>query len=112
MIDSYEFGRIVINGKRYDSDLIVFSDKVRSGWWRKEGHRLHVEDLKEVLEVKPEVLVVGTGYSGLMTVPPGTRKYVESKGIELMAQKTTEACETFNRLVKSRKVVAALHLTC
>jgi hypothetical protein len=112
MIDSYEFGRIVINGKRYDSDLIVFSDKVRSGWWRKEGHRLHVEDLKEVLEVKPEVLVVGTGYSGLMTVPPETRKYIESKGIELMVQKTTEACETFNRLGKSRKVVAALHLTC
>ena len=112
MIDSYEFGRIVINGKRYYSDLIVFSDKVRSGWWRKEGHRLHVEDLKEVLEVKPEVLVVGTGYSGLMTVPPETRKYIESKGIELMVQKTTEACETFNRLVKSRKVVAALHLTC
>jgi hypothetical protein len=112
MIDSYEFGRIVINGKRYDSDLIVFSDKVRSGWWRKEGHRLHVEDLKEVLEVKPEVLVVGTGYSGLMTVPPETRKYIESTGIELMVQKTTEACETFNRLVKSRKVVAALHLTC
>lgn len=112
MIDSYDFGRIVINGKRYNGDLIVFSDKVRDGWWRKEGHRLHVEDLKDVLEAKPEVLVVGTGYSGLMTVPPETRKYVESEGIELIAQNTAEACETFNRLVKSRKVVAALHLTC
>jgi len=47
-----------------------------------------------------------------MTVPPETRKYIESKGIELMVQKTTEACETFNRLGKSREVVAALHLTC
>ena len=112
MIDSYDFGRIVINGKRYNSDLIVFPDKVRDGWWRKEGHRLHVEDLKDVLEAKPEVLVVGTGYSGLMTVPPETRKYVESEGIELIAQNTREACETFNLLVKSRKVVAALHLTC
>jgi len=112
MIDSYDFGRIVINGKRYNSDLIVFPDKVRDGWWRKEGHRLHVEDLKNVLEAKPEVLVVGTGYSGLMRVPPETRKYVESEGIELIAQNTAEACETFNRLVKSRKVVAALHLTC
>jgi len=112
MIDSYEFGRIVINGKRYDSDLIVFFDKVRSGWWRKEGHRLHVEDLKDVLEVKPEVLVVGTGYSGLMAVPSETRKYVESGGNRTHGQKTTEACETFNRLIKSRKVVAALHLTC
>ena len=112
MIDSYDFGRIVINGKRYNSDLIVFPDKVRDGWWRKEDHRLHVEDLKDVLEAKPEVLVVGTGYSGLMTVPPETRKYVESEGIELMAQRTAEACKTFNRLVQSRKVVAALHLTC
>jgi hypothetical protein len=112
MIDSYGFGRIVINGKRYNSDLIVFSDKVRDGWWRKEGHRLHVEDLKDVLESKPEVLVVGTGYSGLMRIPLETRRYVESEGIEFLAQKTAEACETFNRLVKSRKVVAALHLTC
>jgi hypothetical protein len=112
MIDSYDFGRIVIDGKHYNSDLIVFPDKVRDGWWRKEGHRLYVEDLKDVLEAKPEVLVVGTGYYGLMTVPSETRKHVESEGIELIAQKTTEACKTFNRLVKSRKVVAALHLTC
>lgn len=112
MIDSYEFGRIVINGKRYSNDLILFFDKVKDGWWRKEGHLLHVEDLKDVLEVEPEVLVVGTGYSGLMAVSLETRKYVESKGIELIAQKTKEACETFNRLVKSRKVVAVLHLTC
>ena len=112
MIDSYDFGRIVINGKRYNSDLIVFSDKIRDSWWRKEGHRLRVEDLKDVLEAKPEVLVVGTGYSGMMTVPPETRKYVESEGIELIAQNTREACKTFNHLVKSRKVVAALHLTC
>jgi len=64
------------------------------------------------LEIKPEVLVVGAGYSGLMMVPPETRRYVESEGIEVIVQKTAEACETFNRLVKSRKAVATLHLTC
>jgi hypothetical protein len=112
MIDSYDFGLIIINGKRYNSDLMIFSDKVKAGWWRKEGHRLQVEDLRDVLEVKPEVLVVGTGYSGLIRIPPETRKYVESEGIEFIAQRTAKACETFNRLVKSRKVVAALHLTC
>ena len=111
MINSYDFGRIVINGKRYNTDLIVFSGKVR-GWWRKEGHRLHVEDLKDVLEAKPEVLVVGTGHSGMMTVPPETRKRIESEGIELITQRTAEACKTFNSLIKSRKVVATLHLTC
>ena len=112
MIDSYDFGQIVIDGKRYNSDLIIFPDKVMDYWWRNEGHRLHIQDLKDVLEAKPEVLVVGTGYSGLLTIPPETRKHVESEGIEIIAQRTAEACKTFNRLVKSRKVVAALHLTC
>lgn len=112
MIDSYDFGRIVINGKSYNNDLIVFPDKIRDSWRRKEGHRLQIEDLKDISEAKPEVLVVGTGYSGMMTIPPETRKCVESEGIELIAQKTAEACKTFNRLVKSRKVVAALHITC
>jgi len=112
MIDSYDFGRIVINGKHYNSDLIVFPDKVRDGWWRKEGHSLHVKDIDEAVRDKPEVLIVGTGYSGLMKVPAETREYIKSKGIELIAQRTAEACKTFNRLVDSKKVVAALHLTC
>ncbi|KPV64134.1 MAG: hypothetical protein AOA66_0450 [Candidatus Bathyarchaeota archaeon BA2] len=47
-----------------------------------------------------------------MKVPAETKEYIESKGIKLIAQRTTEACKTFNRLVKSKKVVAALHLTC
>lgn len=112
MIDSYDFGRIVINGRRYTTDLIVFPDRVKDGWWRKEGHTLHIEDLGEAVRDNPKVVVVGTGYSGLMKVPAETKGYVKSKGIELIAQRTAEACKTFNRLVKSKKVVAALHLTC
>jgi hypothetical protein len=113
MIDSCDFGRIVIDGRRYTSDVIVFPDRVRNSWWRKEGHRLHVEDIEGALqEEKPEVLVVGTGYSGLMKVLPETENYLKSKGIELIVQSTREACKTFNRLVKSKRVIAALHLTC
>ena len=113
MIDSYDFGQIVINGRRYTSDVIVFPNRVRDSWWRREGHRLHVEDIEgAVQEEKPEVLVVGTGYSGLMKVLPETENYLKSKGIELIVQSTREACETFNRLVKSKRVIAALHLTC
>ena len=112
IIDSYDFGKIKINGKRYNTDLLVFPDKIKTDWWRKEGHSLQIADLKEVLEAKPEVLVVGTGYSGMMNVPPETRKYIESEGIKLIVQKTAEACKTFNHLIKSRTVVAALHLTC
>ena len=52
----------MIRGKRYRSDIIIFPDRVLDGWWRRERHRLHIEDLKEVLnaEPQPEVLIVGT----------------------------------------------------
>ena len=61
---------------------------------------------------KPEVLVVGTGYSGLMKIHPQTEKQLGSSGIELIAAKTEKACRIYNDLSKSRRVVAALHLTC
>ena len=113
MIDSYGFGRIVIDGKKYTSDVIIFPDRVMSGWWRKEGHRLHTNDLGEVLKEKGEMLIVGTGYFGLMKVPTETEKFMKGEGFELIIQPTREACETYNSLVKSgKKVIAALHLTC
>jgi len=112
MIDSYDFGQIIIDGRRYTTDVIIFQDRVRDGWWRKEGHRLHVEDLEEALREKPEVLIVGTGYSELMKIPSEIKKHLESEGINLIAQRTTEACKTYNRLIQSKRVVAALHLTC
>ena len=115
MIDSYEFGVIVIQGKKYTSDVIVFPEIVIDNWWRKEGHRLYVEDLGEIFEhqPKPEVLVVGTGYSGLVNVSPEVEKALKSNGIELVVQHTSEACQTFNKLLESNKRVAgAFHLTC
>ena len=46
LIESYSFGKISINGKIYHSDVIIFPDRVYDSWWRKEGHILHLEDLK------------------------------------------------------------------
>jgi hypothetical protein len=103
---------MVVDGKEYTSDLIIYPDHIQSSWWRKEGHRLDIEDIKEILEVKPEVLVVGTGASGLVEIPEKTEKHIRSKGTRLIAQRTEEACKTFNELPKSKKVIGAFHLTC
>ena len=114
MIDSYDFGIIVIDGKRYTSDVIIFQDHINDNWWRKEGHRLGIEDIGEIIDAKPDVLIIGTGHSGLMRVPEETRGFIESKGIEMIIEKTKEACERYNNYKKSglKRVVAALHLTC
>jgi hypothetical protein len=106
---------IVIKGKRYTSDVVIFPDKVLVDWWRREGHSLHVGDLEDVLnaEPQPEVLVVGTGYSGLMKLSHEVEEVLSSRGIKVIDQPTRQACRTFNELLKSgRRVVAAFHLTC
>jgi hypothetical protein len=112
MIESYDFGQIVIAGRKYSRDVIIFPNRIKDSWWRREGHRLSIEDVEEVVRDKPEILVVGTGYLGLMKIPPETRDYLKSKGIALVADRTEEACKIYNELSKSRKVAAALHLTC
>lgn len=112
-IDSYSFGSMTVDGKKYAQDLMIFPDRVKSNWWRKQGHNLVVEDLKEVLEYGPDVLVVGKGASGIMSIPPATREKIEEKGIHLIAESTHEACDRFNEQMKrGRRVVGAFHLTC
>jgi len=112
MIESYDFGQIVIDGRKFSSDVIIFQDRVDGNWWRKEGHVLDVDDVKSIIDAKPEVLVVGTGHSGLMRINAKTEERLRACGIELMAAKTEKACRIYNELSKSRRVIAALHLTC
>ena len=110
-IDSYSFGHIKIDGKSYYNDVIIFPEKIRGSWWRKEGHKLQVEDLRTVFDYKPNVLIVGTGSSGFMEVPAETREHIRKQNIKLVVEKTKTACDTYNK-IKGEKVVAALHLTC
>lgn len=111
-IDSYRFGEIVIDGRRYTHDVIIYPDHVDGSWWRAEGHSVAPSDLQEVLESHPAVLVIGQGSPGHMEVPGETRRKLEQGGIELIVQPTSEASATYNRLRDVRRVVAALHLTC
>lgn len=112
MIDSYEFGRIVVDGKEFRSDIILDAVSVYADWWRKEGHALCLEDLDEILKRDPKVLIVGTGHSGLVKVKPEVVRKLESLGVELIVKKTEEACREYNERAASEGVVAALHLTC
>lgn len=113
MIEYYRFGQIKVNGKTYTSDVIIYPDgKVDDSWWRKEGHLLLPEDLKEVVRAKPDILVVGTGSPGLMKVPTSTREWVSSQGIKLIVEPTEKACHTYNDFCKSNRAAATLHLTC
>jgi len=111
-IEHYSFGTITIDGKSYTSDVIIYPERVDSSWWRKQGHSLHIVDLKDVIPAGPEILIVGTGHSGGMVVPEETLSYLKSKGIDVHIARTDKAVELFNKFQKNKKTIAALHLTC
>jgi hypothetical protein len=111
-IDDYSFGRIVIDGKAYTSDVIVYPDRVDPSWWRKEGHLLQKVDLSDVIGAGPQIVVIGSGNWGVMRVPDGTVAFLESKGIRVVVEKTAKAVEVFNEESKKGKTVGAFHLTC
>lgn len=109
MIDEYSFGRVVINGTVYTSDVIIVDDTVHT-WWRKQGHVLNPEDLTPVMEAAPHTLVVGTGAYGVMKIPEKTVQFIKNYNIKLIAEKTDKAVKTFNLLTEEK--AAALHVTC
>jgi hypothetical protein len=112
IINSYRFGLVVVGGRKYTSDVIIFPDRVRDNWQRISGHRLCLNDIAEIINEKPKVVVVGTGVAGLMKVLPEVQQAVDNQGIELITETTDKACRTYNQLCYSVKVVAALHITC
>ena len=111
-IDRYEFGLIVIDGETFKNDVMIWPGRVKDDWWRQESHFLQRQDVAEALAANPQVLVVGMGDPGKMQVDPALAVYLRDRGVELMAHPTREACRLINELSGTRRLAAALHLTC
>ncbi len=113
LITHYAFGEIVVSGNAFSSDLKIINGLVVSGWWRKTGHFVDIDDVADVLVARPRYLVIGTGKPGLMKSTGALKKELERLGIELVEQPTASAVLTFNRLYGlDRSVCAGFHLTC
>jgi len=111
-VEHYSFGNIAIDGQTYTSDVIIYPERVDFSWWRKQGHNLQIEDLAGVIKAEPGVVIIGTGFFGVMKVSKETVSHLESKGIMVYVERTGKAVELFNELQKNKTVIAALHLTC
>jgi len=112
-IENYNFGKIQIDDQEFTQDLIIWPDgKINESWWREKGHLLQKEDIPGLLESKPEIVIIGTGYFGMMKIDENFRNMLEKNNIKLISHKTGKAVEVFNKTNIGTKIVAAMHLTC
>lgn len=113
MIERYTFGSIIIMGKQYTSDLKIINGQVVSDWWRKSGHVVDVDDVADILNAKPDNLIIGSGSSGLMRISDRLRQHLMDCGIQVIEEPSSAAMKTFNQMYDDGKNVAAgFHLTC
>jgi len=97
-IESYSFGRVGINGGIYTDDVLIVGNEVHSPWWRTAGgHVFATCDLEPLISAAPEVVVLGTGFFGMVLVPEDAVLALTEAGAEVVIERTGKAVKEFNR---------------
>jgi hypothetical protein len=113
VIEHYAFGRMTVNGRVFTSDLMILPNReVHDEWWRRRGHVVGTADLGPILTSRPELLILGTGASGMMRPEPSFEAEIGDLGIRLIAAPTADAAARFNAVSADLRCAAAFHLTC
>lgn len=109
-IDSSKYGFIIIDGKTFRHDVFIFpSGKVEE---RDYGHTFSKNQVEHVLNENPDVIVIGKGTSGLASLSNDARVLLEKRRIEIIEGDTPAIVDKFNRLSKTRRIAAIIHVTC
>jgi len=104
----YGPGYVEVNGKRHASSLVVSAERVIVDWPAASVEALTADHLAAIVELKPEIVVIGSGASFRFPDPARLAPLHQARiGVEVMD--TQAACRTYNILLgEGRSVVAAL----
>lgn len=107
---AYGEGYVTVNAARYERSLLVLPDRVVADWGPDRFDALAPEHLAALVDIAPEVVLLGTGARLRFPRAEITRALVAARiGLEVMDVQA--ACRTFNILAaEGRKVAAALVL--
>ncbi len=110
------FGTIVVEGTRYDHDVVIEGGSVRKR--NKKPSKQHKAKTGHTpLSAAEDIpwsklrLIIGTGHAGMLPVLEEVREAAVEHGVELVEMPTAEACRLLRDLDLS-EVNAILHVTC
>ena len=117
MINSTQFGSITIEGKHYDSDVLIRLDgqvKKRKKKLSKAiygtSHVISLDEAQHIYESNSHELIIGTGQYGVLTLSEEARAYFDDKKCQLQLLPTPEAIRVWNQ--SKGKVIGVFHITC
>ena len=103
-------GYVAVNNHHYQQPVVVMAGEVRTDWVATDFSALTGTHFEYFLELKPEVLLLGTGTKQQFAHPNLYRELIKAR-ISVEFMDTPAACRTYNILVaEDRKVVAAVLL--
>jgi uncharacterized protein len=110
LIEGYGSGWIGLSGRRYTRSLILTPTQIIDHWGPATAADLTREYLTAIADLKPRVVLIGTGEQPALLDPALYAGLLECGiGVEVMT--TGAACRTYNILVsEGRDVVAGLIL--
>jgi len=113
--DEFSFGRVRIDGKQFEYDVIV--DRGRVAKRKKKFSKKFREEfghtplsLEESIPWKCSQLIIGTGAYGRLPVMPDVRAEAERRGVKLLVLPTVQAIAFLKK--EPKKTNAILHVTC
>jgi len=92
----------------YTSAIILSANEIITDWPVRSVQDIERHHLEKILELAPEVVLIGTGREQVF-LPPEQMMVFYERGVGIEVMNTNAACRTFNVLVsESRNVVGAL----
>jgi uncharacterized protein len=107
-ITGYGDGYVEINKAPYAHAVLLSSDGAISEWQAQNFDDLTPSHFEQMVELKPELILIGTGKRQRFPKPELLKSLISAKiGFEIMDSQA--ACRTYNILVgEGRKVLLAL----
>jgi uncharacterized protein len=107
-ISRHEAGVVWVNGQRFSGPLLVPWKGAVKAWAPDATATLAPEHFEQVLSLRPELVIFGSG-SQLRFIAPALYRSLIDARIGLETMDTAAACRTYNVLAaEGRSVVAAL----
>ncbi len=104
----YGEGYVEVNRTRHLASLVVSAERIVTDWPAASIEALSADHLAAIIELKPEVVLLGTG-ADFRLPEPALLAPLYRAGIGVEVMDTPAACRTYNILQgEGRNVVAAL----